>query len=70
MQVGVTSEVKAEVEKKRKNEVRECGADENKNNLQMVVCCCSVAKSCPTLCNPVDCGTPGFPVLHCLMEFA
>ena len=25
---------------------------------------CSVAKSCPTLCNPVDCSTPGFPVLH------
>ena len=21
---------------------------------------CSVAKSCPTLCNPVDCSTPGF----------
>ena len=24
--------------------------------------CCSVAKSCPTLCNPVNCSTPGFPV--------
>ena len=23
-------------------------------------CCCSVAKSCPTLCNPMDCSTPGF----------
>ena len=23
--------------------------------------CCSVAKSCPTLCNPMDCSTPGFP---------
>ena len=22
------------------------------------------------LCNPMDCGTPGFPVLHCLLEFA
>ena len=22
----------------------------------------SVAQSCPTLCNPVDCSTPGFPV--------
>ena len=32
--------------------------------------CCSVAKSCLTLCNPVDCITPGFPVLHCLPEFA
>ena len=23
---------------------------------------CSVAQSCPTLCNPMDCSTPGFPV--------
>ena len=22
----------------------------------------SVAQSCPTLCDPMDCGTPGFPV--------
>ena len=33
-------------------------------------CCCSVSKSCLTLCNPVDCSTPGFPVLHYLLEFA
>ena len=26
--------------------------------------CCSVAQSCPTLCDPMDCTTPGFPVLH------
>ena len=25
--------------------------------------CCSVAQLCPTLCNPMDCSTPGFPVL-------
>ena len=31
--------------------------------------CCSVSKSCLTLCNPMDCNTPGFPVLHCLPEF-
>ena len=24
--------------------------------------CCSVTKSYPTLCNPMDCSTPGFPV--------
>ena len=34
------------------------------------VCCCSVAKSCLTLCDPVDCSTPGFPVLHYLTEFS
>ena len=32
--------------------------------------CYSVAKSCPTLRNPMDCSTPGFPVLHYLPEFA
>ena len=30
----------------------------------------SVAQSCPTLCNPMDCSTPGFPVHHQLSEFA
>ena len=29
-----------------------------------------VAKSCPTLCDPVNCSTPGFPVLHYLSDFA
>ena len=33
-------------------------------------CCCSVAKSHPTLCGPMDCSMPGFPVLHYLPEFA
>ena len=32
--------------------------------------CCSVTKSCPTLCDPMDSSKPGFPVLHCLSEFA
>ena len=33
-------------------------------------CCCSVTQSCLTLCNSMDCSTPGFPVLCCLLEFA
>ena len=28
-----------------------------------------VTQSCPTLCNPMDCSTPGFPVHHQLPEF-
>ena len=28
----------------------------------------SVAQLCPTLCNPMDCSTPGFPVYHQLLE--
>ena len=31
--------------------------------------CCSVDKSSPTLFNPMNCSTPGFPVLYCLLEF-
>ena len=31
-------------------------------------CYCSVVKSCLTLCDPMGCSTPGFPVLHYLPE--
>ena len=30
----------------------------------------SVAQSCSTLCDSVDCSTPGFPVFHYLPEIA
>ena len=33
--------------------------------------CCwyySAAQSCPAICDPMDCSTPGFPVLHHLPE--
>ena len=33
-------------------------------------CCCSVTQSCPTLCDPMDCSTPSFPVLHYLPEIS
>ena len=36
----------------------------------LTFCYYSVTKSCPTLCDPMDCSTPGFPVLLCLPEFA
>ena len=36
----------------------------------MIFCCCSVTKSCPTPCNPMNCHMPGFPVLHRLSEQA
>ena len=29
----------------------------------------SVAQSCPTLCDPMNCSTPGFPVHHQHLEF-
>ena len=33
-------------------------------------CCCSVAQSRPTLCDPMDYSTPGFCVLHHVLELA
>ena len=38
--------------------------------LTLSLLCCLVAKSCPTICNPMDCSMPGFPVLHYLPESA
>ena len=33
-----------------------------------LICCFSVAQSCLTLCDPINCSSPGFPVLHHLPE--
>ena len=33
-------------------------------------CFCSFAKLQLTFCDLIDCSTPGFPVLHYLLEFA
>ena len=37
---------------------------------QISCCLCSVTKSCPTFCNPMDCSKPGFPAHHQLPELA
>ena len=43
--------------------------EETKMSFDRGVCdCCSVAQECPTLCGPMDCSEPGFPVLHHLQE--
>ena len=42
----------------------------NSYSFNQLYCCCLVTKSCTTLCNPMDCSTPGFPVLHYVPEFA
>ena len=34
------------------------------------LCHCSVAQECLTLCDPMNCSTPGLPVLHHLPKFA
>ena len=38
-------------------------------NLKNSVQFSSVAQLCPTLCDPVNCSTPGLPVHHQLLEF-
>ena len=38
--------------------------------LTLAVVCCLVAKSCPTLCDPMKCSTPGFSILHRILMFA
>ena len=38
--------------------------------IQCLLFCCLVAKLCLTLCDPMDCNTPSFPVLHHLPELA
>ena len=43
------------------------------SSLQMIsngYYCGSVAQSHPTVCDPMDCNMPGFPVLHYFLEFA
>ena len=37
---------------------------------QRTCCVCLVAQSCPTFCDPMDCSTLDFPVLHYLPELA
>ena len=39
------------------------------SNMHSSVQFSSVAQSCPTFCNPMDCSTPDFPVHHKLTEF-
>ena len=41
-----------------------------KHSTQLYNVCCSVAQSCPTLLDPMDCSMPSFPLLHHLPELA
>ena len=50
--------------------VKEFPMCHNGAHLHKICCCCSVAKSCLILCDPMDCSMPGFPVPHYLPESA
>ena len=43
--------------------------DNSELRISPVVQFSSVTQLCPTLCNPMDCSTPGLPVYHRLPEF-
>ena len=40
-----------------------------KTKMSCIPCCCSVALLCPILCEPRNCSTSAFLVLHYLPEF-
>ena len=56
----------------RHQPVSEEGALKEHATFWKCCCCrsCSVPKSCPTLCDPMDCSSPGFPVHHQFLELA
>ena len=54
----------ATVDSRDRKEVRQAGCKRQHNQFS------SDAQSCPILCNPMDCGTPGLPVHYQLLELA
>ena len=46
-----------------------CTSEINTTLWSTICCCCSDCQSCPTLCDPMNCSVPGFPVLCYLPEF-
>ena len=51
-------------------EIRSGHAIHKSKNRSGCLCCCSVTQLCPTLCNPMNCNTPGLLVLYYLPQFA
>ena len=49
--------------------ITDLSQDSNKSHTLLVIQFSSVTQSCPTLCDPRDCSTPGLPVQQQLPEF-
>ena len=47
----------------------QCPYKKRRLGLQEEIQFSSVTQLCPTLCDPMDCSTPGLPVQHQLLEF-
>ena len=60
--------VQGPVERKFMDKV--CGCYQLGHPTGSCSCCCLVAQSCLTLCDPMDCSTPGFFSLHHLPKLA
>ena len=41
-----------------------CLSEKRRSSIICCYFCCSVAQSCPTLCNPMDYSTSGLPIPH------
>ena len=54
--------------RKEKNWVVELGSTKRWASSICCYCCCSVTQSHPALCDPMNCSTTGFPILHHLPE--
>ena len=52
------------------NRGNKSGTTPSINLFELSFCCCSVTQSFSTVCDPMNCSTPGFPVLHYLLELA
>ena len=49
---------------------RTCSQNNKAPKSRVYMSRCSVNKSCLTLCDPMNCSTPGFPILQYLLEVA
>ena len=53
-----------------KNEIPRIMSGRLRLKINQTFGCCSVAQSCSTLCDAMGSSTPGFPILHQLLELA
>ena len=68
--VGISAGLREEGGPRRRREIGEKLDGIEVRTLTTLIDFCLFTQSCPTLCNPIDCSMPGFPVLHHLSEFA
>ena len=68
MQVDMISDLKAEVEKRERTKWENVEPMKTKTSYRWLFVV--QLQSRVQLCDHMDCSTPGFPVLQCVLEFA